>query len=261
MPEGHIDSAEGFQDEVPLWKATESPLGGVAQPFYRTSALPCPYLPGRFERKLVTEISGPNGTTSYSDLCRAGFRRSHNIAYRTACFGCEACVPVRIAVAAFGTRRSRRRIMSANADLTGYDAGRSTSDEQYQLFQRYQHTRHADGDMAGMGFSDYRGMVEQSTIDTRLFEFRDRENRLWGACLTDCLDDGLSAVYSFFDPGVPERSLGSYIVHWLVERAKAGGLPYVYLGYWIAESGKMAYKRRFRPLEGLCEGRWQVLPP
>lgn len=261
MPEGHLGPIDRSGNRKPHWKAGEKPLTGPLVQFYRTTALPCPYLPGRAERKLVSDISGRDAAALYNELCRAGFRRSHFLAYRPACADCQACVPVRIDAAGFTMRHSRRRIMAANADLVGRDTGPRISVEQYNLFQRYQHARHADSDMAGMSFGDYRAMVEQSGIDTTLFEFRDGNGRLWGACLADCLDDGFSAVYSFFEPDAPARSLGSYIIQWLVERAKTLGLPYVYLGYWIEASAKMAYKRRFHPLEGLVDGRWQLLPP
>ena len=131
--------------------------------------------------------------------------------------------------------------------------------EQFALFQRYQRARHGDGDMAGMGFYDYRAMVEDTPITTGLVEFRTAEDKLLGGCLTDWLGDGLSAVYSFFNPEEARRSLGTWAILWLVERARALGLPYVYLGYWVPESRKMAYKARFRPSEVLLHGAWQAL--
>jgi arginine-tRNA-protein transferase len=131
--------------------------------------------------------------------------------------------------------------------------------EQFQLFQRYQRARHGDGDMATMSFYDYRAMIEDTPIDSFIVEFRDPDDRLVGACLTDRLGDGLSAVYSYFGPGMERRSIGTFTILWLIERARAQGLPYVYLGYWVAESRKMAYKARFRPSEILSGGVWRML--
>jgi len=133
------------------------------------------------------------------------------------------------------------------------------SAEQFQLFQRYQQARHGDGDMATMSFYDYRAMVEDTPIETWLVEFREADETLIGACLTDKLGDGLSAVYSYFAPGQDKRSLGTYAILWLIEKAKSLGLPYVYLGYWVPESRKMAYKARFRPSEVLTGGQWRML--
>jgi arginine-tRNA-protein transferase len=227
--------------------------------FYTTAPLPCPYLPGRTERKVVTEITGPDAEPLHDRLSRAGFRRSHNIAYAPVCPGCTSCVPIRIPAARFSPDRTLRRVLKANAGLEGYDVPARATAEQYQLFQRYQQARHGDGDMATMSFYDYRAMVEDTPIETFLVEFRDPCDTLVGACLTDRLGDGLSAVYSFFMPGLERRSLGSFTILWLIERAKLLGLPNVYLGYWVQESRKMAYKARFRPSEVLIGGRWQTL--
>jgi arginyl-tRNA--protein-N-Asp/Glu arginylyltransferase len=227
--------------------------------FYTTAPLPCPYVPGRTERKVVTEITGPDADTLHDRLSRAGFRRSHNIAYAPVCPGCQACVPIRIAVADFQPDRTQKRLIRANIMLEGFEMPARATAEQYQLFQRYQQQRHGDGDMATMSFYDYRAMVEDTPIDTFMIEFRDPDDRLLAACLTDRLGDGLSAVYSFFMPGQEKRSLGTYAILWLIERARALGLPYVYLGYWVPESRKMTYKSRFRPAEVLSGGVWRVL--
>ena len=159
----------------------------------------------------------------------------------------------------FQPDRTLRRIAKANAGLEGYRVPARATAEQYQLFQRYQQVRHGDGDMASMSFYDYRAMVEDTPIETFIIEFRDEEDRLLSACLADKLGDGLSAVYSFFAPGLEKRSLGTFAVLWLIARARALGLPYVYLGYWVPESRKMAYKARFRPSEVLVNGTWRVL--
>jgi arginine-tRNA-protein transferase len=229
------------------------------QHFYRTSALPCPYVASRIERKLVTELEGREAVAFYNDLSRAGFRRSHHLAYRPACAGCASCVPVRVVAGAFRPTRSTRRLANINADLAADEQPARASAEQYRLFLRYQRSRHFESDMAAMTFGDYRAMVEDSPIDTRLVEFRDATRRLVGACLVDRLDDGYSAVYSFYETAQARRSLGTYMVLWLVEAARRQGLPFVYLGYWIAESPKMAYKIRFRPLEALGAKGWEPL--
>ena len=227
--------------------------------FYTTAPLPCPYVAGRTERKVVTEITGPEAETVHDRLSRAGFRRSHNIAYAPVCPSCQSCVPIRIPVGSFLPDRTLRKIARANAGLEGFEVAPRATAEQFQLFQRYQQMRHGEGDMATMSFYDYRAMVEDTPIETFVAEFRDAEERLIGACLTDRLGDGLSAVYSFFAPGLEKRSLGTYTILWLIERTRALGLPYVYLGYWVPESRKMAYKARFRPCEILMGGVWQVL--
>jgi arginyl-tRNA--protein-N-Asp/Glu arginylyltransferase len=227
--------------------------------FYTTAPLPCPYLPGRTERKIVTELSGTEAEALHERLSRAGFRRSHNIAYAPVCPGCQACVPIRVVSEEFMPDRTQRRILRANADLTISEMPARATAEQFTLFQRYQKNRHADGDMAAMGYYDYRAMIEDTPISTGILEFRDARDRLLGACLTDWLADGLSAVYSFFDTDEDKRSLGTFAVLWLIGRARSLGLPYVYLGYWVPESRKMAYKARFRPSEILISGAWHRL--
>lgn len=227
--------------------------------FYTTAPLPCPYLPGRTERKIVTELSGTEAEALHERLSRAGFRRSHNIAYAPVCPGCQACVPIRVVSEEFMPDRTQRRILRANADLTISEMPARATAEQFTLFQRYQKNRHADGDMAAMGYYDYRAMIEDTPISTGILEFRDAQDRLLGACLTDWLADGLSAVYSFFDTDEDKRSLGTFAVLWLIGRARSLGLPYVYLGYWVPESRKMAYKARFRPSEILISGAWHRL--
>ena len=227
--------------------------------FYTTAPLPCPYLPGRTERKIVTELSGTEAEALHERLSRAGFRRSHNIAYAPVCPGCQACVPIRVVSEDFTPDRTQRRILRANADLTISEMPARATAEQFTLFQRYQKNRHADGDMAAMGYYDYRAMIEDTPISTGILEFRDAQDRLLGACLTDWLADGLSAVYSFFDTDEDKRSLGTFAVLWLIGRARSLGLPYVYLGYWVPESRKMAYKARFRPSEILISGAWHRL--
>lgn len=207
----------------------------------------------------MTELSGTEAEALHERLSRAGFRRSHNIAYAPVCPGCQACVPIRVVSEEFTPDRTQRRILRANADLTVSEMPARATAEQFTLFQRYQKNRHADGDMAAMGYYDYRAMIEDTPISTGILEFRDAQDRLLGACLTDWLADGLSAVYSFFDTDEDKRSLGTFAVLWLIGRARSLGLPYVYLGYWVPESRKMAYKARFRPSEVLMSGAWHRL--
>ena len=227
--------------------------------FYTTAPLPCPYLTGRTERKVVTELSGHEAESLHDRLSRAGFRRSHNIAYSPVCPGCQACIPIRVMAGTFEPDRTQRRISKANAELFVAELPARATAEQFALFQSYQKARHGDGDMAAMGFYDYRAMVEDTPISTGMVEFRDPQDRLVGACLTDWLSDGLSAVYSFYDPAEARRSLGTYAILWLVARARQLGLPYVYLGYWVRGSEKMNYKVRFSPIELLKPEGWTLV--
>ncbi len=227
--------------------------------FFGTRSLPCPYLAGMTERKVVTDLSGPDASSLYEKLSRAGFRRSHGLAYRPACPGCSACVAVRVVAAEFETTRSFRRVLKTNEDLTADETDALATVEQYRLFSTYQHRRHEGGDMSGMSFNDYRGMIEDTPVTTRTVEFRDREGELIAVMLMDRMADSLSAVYSFFDARQERRSLGTHMILWMVGEARRLGLPYVYLGYWIDGSEKMAYKTRFRPLEALGPDGWKVL--
>jgi arginine-tRNA-protein transferase len=227
--------------------------------FYTTAPLPCPYLEGRFERKLVTELSGPDGKSLHESLSRAGFRRSHAIAYAPACPNCRACIPVRIVAGEFQPDRTMRRILKDCRDIHIERGPARATSEQYKLFSRYQEARHAGSDMALMGFYDYRSMVEDSPIDSFMIEIRNNTTKLIGACLGDAMSDGLSAVYSFYETDDPRQSLGTRIVLWLIEEAQRLNLPYVYLGYWIEQSRKMAYKTRFKPLEAFGPAGWEPL--
>jgi leucyl-tRNA---protein transferase len=260
MPEGNGRLTRPMTGEAARrGEPVDPPPFGPPQHFYRTAALPCPYVPGRIERKLITELAGHGSADFYNALSRAGFRRSHHLAYRPACAGCTACQPVRIPAADFVFTRSLRRIWRRNADLTARIVEPRATLEHYRIFTRYQRSRHADSDMASMTFGDFRAMIEDSPVSSRLVELRGVDGACLGACLFDVLDDGLSAVYSFFDPEEQRRSLGTLLVLTLIEEARRGALPYVYLGYWIAESPKMAYKVRFHPLEGLGPQGWREL--
>ncbi|MGB0682889.1 MAG: arginyltransferase [Magnetovibrionaceae bacterium] len=226
--------------------------------FFATAPLPCPYLAGKVERRVVTELAGRDASDLHDSLSLAGFRRSHGIAYSPACPDCNACVAVRILAKDFKPSKTQRRIWKRNADVQVESVDRVTN-EQYRLFATYQQGRHADGDMTKMDFLDYQRLVEETPVETTLLEFRDPDGSLIGACLTDFLGDGLSAVYSFYDNTDPKRSLGSYMIMWLVDRTVHLGLDHTYLGFWVEGCGKMAYKVRFQPLEGYTPSGWKQL--
>jgi arginine-tRNA-protein transferase len=228
--------------------------------FYSTDLAPCPYLPGRQERRLVALVEAEGGNARLDLLTEAGFRRSQGFLYKPVCPGCRACVPVRIVVDGFVPGRSFRRVLKRNADLRWCERPAATSDEQFALFHRYLRHRHRDGGMLRMDREAYREMVEMAPDSTRVVEFRDADGALVGFSLTDHLRSGLSGVYKFFAPEMEaRRSLGTFIILWHVQRARDLGLPCVYLGYWIRESRKMAYKARFAPLEQLDGHVWRPL--
>jgi len=227
--------------------------------FFATAPLPCPYLPGRMERRVVTELVGRDVVALHDALSMAGFRRSHGIVYAPACIGCTACVPVRVIAGAFSRDRSHRRVWNANADLAIKVKNATATKEQYALFSLYQHARHGGGDMAKMDYADYQALIEDTPVDTAVAEFRDPDGRLVAACLMDRVESGLSAVYSFFEPNLSARSLGTYMILWLIERARAEGRSYVYLGFWIEGCSKMSYKAKFRPLEARTPDGWRPL--
>ena len=233
--------------------------GTISPPlvFFHTLPMPCPYLPDRVERRLVTDISSRRGRISHDALARAGFRRTQHLSYRPACPSCRACLPIRVRTTDFEWSRSFRRIIKRNYDISGAWKDTRASTEQFALFKRYQSSRHVDGEMGRMDYVDFGDMIERSPIDSRLIEYRRKgDAELLGAMLVDVQDDGFSAVYSFFSSDEPERGLGSFMVLDLVERARHQGLPFVYLGYWIAETRKMSYKARFKPAEVLLETGW-----
>ena len=227
--------------------------------FYTTAPLPCPYVSGRTERKVVTELTGIEADALHDRLSRAGFRRSHNIAYAPVCPGCQSCVPIRVPVKTFHPSRTQRKIARTNASVEGFIVPARATPEQFQLFQRYQRSRHGEGDMAAMSFYDYRAMIEDTPVQSAIVEFRDPDEGMVGALLIDQLADGVSAVYSFFSPAMERRSLGTHAILWLIDHARSLGLPYAYLGYWVPESRKMTYKANFRPAEVLAHGTWRML--
>lgn len=222
--------------------------------------MPCPYLDGRVERNLFTELRGAQAQDLHDQLALAGFRRSHHIVYRPACPGCNGCVPIRVPVASFTTTRSQQRVWNKNTDLVVKTEAALANDEHYDLFFRYQRARHSGGEMAAMSFSDFRAMVEDSVVDTELMSIRDASGTLLGACLTDILSTGLSAVYSYFEPAEDRRSLGTFSILQLVRTAAARERPYVYLGYWIEGCDKMTYKSRFQPVEHFGPDGWTDTP-
>ncbi|MEQ8443504.1 MAG: arginyltransferase [Alphaproteobacteria bacterium] len=225
--------------------------------FHRSGPMSCPYLEDRTEQQLFMELSGPGAQETFEHLSKFGFRRSHHIVYRPTCRGCTQCVPVRVRIADFEPKRRFRKIINRNSDLTCKDVGQVATREQYDLFAKYLRCRHADGDMAGMTIRDYSNLVVASPVDTALLEWRDQSGRLVAVCITDRTRDGLSAVYSFFDPDQPRRSLGTNIVLSLIELARSQGRPYVYLGFWVPQSPKMAYKADFTPIECFTPAGWQ----
>ena len=225
--------------------------------FFRTSPQACPYLAGRTERNIFTELAGPDAATVYGALVRGGFRRSHRIVYRPDCSSCQSCTPVRVRVGEFSATRSQRRVARRNRDLLIEECPPRATREQYELFRAYVSSRHGEGEMANMAFDDYRGMIDDTPVDTRVVELRAPGGSLAGIVLIDRVDDGLSAVYSFFDIAAGARSLGTHMVLWTIARARALGLHHAYLGYWIGQSRKMAYKANFRPLEALGPEGWR----
>jgi len=231
-----------------------------APQFYLTAPAPCPYLPGREERKVFTHLVGRRAVGLHDTLTQSGFRRSQTIAYRPACEACRRCVSVRVKTAGFQLSRNLRRVARRNDDLVAHSQPPRATAEQYRLFCAYVGERHHDGGMADMGFADYQLMVEDSHVETRLIEYRQRnDGRLVACCLTDALADGLSMVYSFYQPLLDERSLGVYMIIEHVERARAQGLEHLYLGYWVEGSAKMSYKSRFLPQERLGMEGWRLV--
>jgi arginine-tRNA-protein transferase len=234
--------------------------------FYVTSPQPCPYLPGRLERKLFTHLTREKPLAVIDSLLKRGFRRSQNIAYMPYCEGCHACVSVRVPVEAFIPTRNMDRVLSRNADLVTRRTPPIPTPEHYALFRRYIDARHSDGGMADMTVIDFATMIEDSVIRTSLTEYRQKPEEplesassswpLVATALCDRLSDGISMVYSFYDPDQERRSLGTLMILEQIEYTRRLGLPYLYLGYWIEGSKKMSYKARFLPQERLGPNGW-----
>lgn len=235
--------------------------------FFVTNPSPCPYLPGRSERKVFTELNGDNASELNDALGRIGFRRSQNVAYRPSCTDCTACVSVRVVTQQFQPNATQRKLLRRNEDLVVSACKPWSTEEQFALLQRYLNARHAGGGMTEMDEMDFADMVEQTPVDTQIVEYREpgvdgRVGKLVGACLTDRQGDGLSMIYSFFDTQLPHRpGLGNFIIMDHILRAAAAGLPYVYLGYWVKGSARMQYKVRYQPLEKLGRDGWTRFDP
>jgi arginine-tRNA-protein transferase len=231
--------------------------------FYVTAPQPCPYLPGRLERKLFTHLTHEKSPVLVDNLLRGGFRRSQNIAYMPYCEGCQGCVSVRVLVNELTLTRSMRRVLESNRDLVAQRLQATPTSEQFSLVRAYIDERHANGGMADMSVLDYAMMVEDSIVDTFMTEYRlapeagsSARSPLVAAALCDRLSDGISMVYSFYDPEATRRGFGTFMILDHIAHAKRLGLPYVYLGYWINGSAKMSYKQRFQPQERLTSGGW-----
>ncbi len=230
--------------------------------FYLTSPSPCPYLPGKRERKAFTNLAVTDADAVHDSLSRSGFRRSQSIAYRPACPSCNACRSVRVDVQAFQPGKTQRRILARNNDVVRHPVRAQATREQYRLLKRYLRARHDGAGMSEMSYRDYAGMVGESPVQSLIFEYRRGEGAdapLVAAAITDVLRDGLSMVYTYFDTDEPSDSLGSYMILDHIAHARTLGLPHVYLGYWVKGSPKMDYKRRFKPLEVLDGDAWRPL--
>jgi len=246
----------------------------IAPQFYVTAPQSCPYLDGRRERKLFTALQGDQAAKLNNALSKQGFRRSQNVLYRPSCTECTACMSARIRVADFEPKRGQRRILNRNAAMKRVARSAWATEEQYALFRRYLDARHADGGMADMDVFEFAAMIEETPVRTRVVEYRNQDapvlpeateqgevgqHPLSAVCLTDILDDGLSLLYSFFDPEMQKSSLGTYMILDHIDLAREVGLPYVYLGYWVPGSSKMGYKANFPALEVYANGVWQDL--
>ncbi len=234
--------------------------------FFVTSPSPCPYLPGRSERKVFTELKGSHADALNDALGRIGFRRSQTVAYRPSCVDCSACISVRVVAHEFRPSATQKRIIKRNQDLVTTVCQPWSTAEQFELLQRYLGARHPGGGMASMDEVDFADMVEHTPVTSYVIEYREPSDgvapgRLVGACLTDRQGDGLSMIYSFYDPEHETRTgLGNYIILDHILRAADDGLPYVYLGYWVEGSERMQYKVRYRPLETLSRDGWRRMP-
>jgi leucyl-tRNA---protein transferase len=232
--------------------------------FFITAPSPCPYLAGKQERKVFTHLVGGDAKSLSSHLSHSGFRRSQNIAYRPACDGCHECVSVRVPVKSFDWTESFKRILRRNQDLVAKLSRAQATSEHYSLFRDYVDTRHGEGGMADMTVLDFAAMVDETVVETRIVEYREcvtsvSRGHLRAAALIDFLDDGVSLIYSFYDPTLQSRSLGTFMILDAIRRAQEAGLPYVYLGYWIRDSQKMSYKARFLPQERLTAEGWVLV--
>jgi leucyl-tRNA---protein transferase len=232
--------------------------------FFITAPTPCPYLPGKFERKVFTHLIGADSRNSNTMLSQGGFRRSQNIAYRPACDHCQACTSVRVPVQDFELTKSFKRVLKKNADLVTQVVKARATSEHYSLFRGYIDTRHSEGGMADMSVLDFAAMVDDTVADSRIVEYRFDEGcknagELASAVLMDVLGDGISMIYSFYEPSYEDRSLGTLMILDAIARAQSMGLPYLYLGYYVNGSRKMEYKARFMPQQRLTVDGWKLV--
>ncbi len=236
--------------------------------FFVTGVGPCPYLPGRTERKVFTELRGPDAAELNDALGRIGFRRSQGVAYRPSCIGCTACVSVRVLAREFRPNATQRKLMRRNGDLVVTECQPWSTAEQFDLLRAYLSARHPQGGMSEMDADDFADMVEQTPVRTAILEYREpagpdgRPGRLVGACLTDGQADGLSMIYSFFRPDDERRKgLGTHIILDHIRRVAEAGGSHLYLGYWVRGAARMRYKTRFQPLERLGPAGWRRFVP
>lgn len=230
----------------------------IAPQFYVTAPQPCPYLENRMERKLFTALQGDGVEQLNNSLSQQGFRRSQNVLYRPSCSDCSACMSARINIAEFTPSRSQKRTLKRNSHLVRRATSPWATEDQYQLFRHYLDSRHSDGGMADMDVFEYAAMIEETPIRSRVVEYASPDdNTLTAVSLTDVLEDGLSMVYSFYDPDQPQNSLGTYMILDHIEIARDADLPFVYLGYWVKGSPKMGYKTKFSGLELYHGGSWK----
>lgn len=228
--------------------------------FYASAPHPCSYLEGREAVTLFADPEAKMDTPLYSALSDLGFRRSGEYVYAPRCPACSACLPVRIPVAQFRPNRSQRRTWNKNRDLNATILPAEFRQSHFALYRSYVNSRHPDGSMATPDAEQYNRFFTSSWCDTRYVEFSIGD-KVMAVLVMDVLENGLSAVYTFFDPAAAQRGLGVHAVLWLVEEARRRGLPYVYLGYLLYDSPKMAYKANYRPLEVFRSGVWQPLQP
>ena len=231
----------------------------IASQFYVTAPQPCPYLADRMERKLFTSLQGIDAGILNNTLSKQGFRRSQNVLYRPACVACTACLSARIDVGKFQPSKSQRRIIKRNAHLQRQPNAPWATETQYELFRSYLESRHSEGGMADMDIFEFAAMIEETPVTSRVIEYYTQEGDLNAVCLTDIFDDGLSLVYSFFDTSQPQNSVGTYMILDHIALAHEAGLPYVYLGYWVPGSDKMAYKARFSGVEIFRDQKWEEI--